>query len=68
MRKAKTSRQNPIRVTVPFQNAVSRALQAPSISDADLRGWVERRRKKRKPSELAAGARVSAPSVKTPVP
>ena len=38
MMKAKASRQNPIRVTVPFENAVSRALQAPSISDADLEG------------------------------
>lgn len=50
MTKAKARRQNPIRVTVPFENAVSRALQVPAISDADLGTWVERRRKRRKRS------------------
>lgn len=50
MTKAKAMRQNPIRVTVRFENAVSRALQAPSISDADLGRWVECRRKSRKRS------------------
>ena len=47
------SRQNPIRVTVPFENAVSQALQAPCISEADLGRWVERRRKEAEAEQAA---------------